>query len=381
MREAFTIEKTGKTLRCGFTTGSCAAAAAKAALIMLLERKECRTVAIRTIKGPIFHAGIEDIRREDGRVSCGVRKDAGDDPDSTNGMLISAEVSFIDGEEIVIEGGRGVGKVTKRGLDQPVGAAAINSVPRRMITEALSEVLDTHGRKGTGLLVTISAEGGEEIAKKTFNPRLGIVGGISILGSTGIVEPMSDEALKETIRREIMVRREQGEEILVIVPGNYGLSFLRERFGLGEDRMVLSSNFAYDAVWMGVSEGFQKILFAGHLGKLVKLASGIKNTHSAYGDHRMEILSEASGKAGAGAAVLKELSLCVTTEEAAGLLKKAGVWEMAAEELIRRIRKTLFTWTEGRAETETLFFVKEDGLFAASEEALEWLAELKEEEK
>ncbi len=342
---------------------------------MLLEGEEIHDVTVQTPKGPVFYAEIEEIRREKEFASCAVVKDAGDDPDVTNGIRIFAEVRFTDGQEIVIEGGNGVGRVTKPGLDQPVGETAINSVPRKMIKEALSEVLKEHGQEGRGILVTISAEGGEEIAKKTFNPKLGIVGGISILGSTGIVEPMSEAALIETIRREIKVRRAEGRTILVLVPGNYGLTFLEERFGLKEDSVVTASNYAYEAVRMGAEEGFQRIVLAGHLGKLVKLAGGIKNTHSSYGDHRMEILSECSKNAGADEKLREKLFACATTEEAVRLLNEAGVWEKTAEELIRRITNTLAEWTEHRAEAETVFFVKEGGTFAASAHAKEWLEE------
>ncbi len=342
---------------------------------MLLEGEEIREVTIQTPKGPEFYAEIEEIRREKEYVSCAVVKDAGDDPDVTNGIRIFAGVRLTDGQEILIEGGSGVGRVTKPGLDQPVGEAAINSVPRKMIKEALSEVLKEHGQEGRGILVMISAEGGEEIAKKTFNPKLGIVGGISILGSTGIVEPMSETALIETIRREIKVRRAEGRTILVLVPGNYGLAFLEERFGLKEDSVVTASNYAYEAVRMGTEEGFQRIVFAGHLGKLVKLAGGIKNTHSAYGDHRMEIMSDVSRKADADERLRESVLTCATTEEAVKRMEKAGVWDEAAEELIRRITNTLVEWTEHRAEAETVFFVKEGGIFAASAHAEEWLEE------
>ena len=194
------IVKDGKKLRLGYTTGSCAAAAAKAAAYMLLTGRRKDTIDLLTPKGIRLHLTVEEIKITSSEVSCAIRKDSGDDPDATRGTLIFACVRKTDVPEILIDGGAGVGRVTKRGLDQPVGAAAINSVPRRMIEENVREVCALCGYDG-GVSVVISVPEGEALAKKTFNPRLGIVGGISILGTTGIVEPMSEQALVDTIRR------------------------------------------------------------------------------------------------------------------------------------------------------------------------------------
>ena len=193
-------------MRYGFTTGSCAAAAAKAAAYMLLTGREKHEITITTPKGILYHARMEEISRTEHSVRCAVRKDGGDDPDITTGTLIFAEVSWQEQKQekdcgkpqILITGGAGVGTVTRPGLDQPVGSAAINHVPREMITREVEEVCALTDYAGS-LLVEISVQGGEELAKKTFNPRLGIVGGISILGTTGIVEPMSSQALLDTI--------------------------------------------------------------------------------------------------------------------------------------------------------------------------------------
>ena len=195
------ITKDGKQLRRGFTTGSCAAAAAKAATAMLLGEKEINTVRLVTPKGTGLDLDITDILISDDSVSCAVVKDSGDDPDVTNGIKVYAAVERA-GSGIEIDGGEGVGRVTRPGLDQPVGAAAINSTPRKMIAEAVREIAEKHNYSG-GFKVTVSVPEGIEIAKKTFNGRLGIEGGISILGTTGIVEPMSDEAVVETIRTEL----------------------------------------------------------------------------------------------------------------------------------------------------------------------------------
>lgn len=362
MDNSLYIEKGGQKLRCGYTTGSCAAAAAKACLVMLLEEKDINTVSIVTPKGPIFLAEILDIERTKEYVSCAVVKDGGDDPDVTSGMKIYAKVLLAEpGEkEIVISGGKGVGKVTKPGLDQPVDEAAINSVPRKMIRENLREVLDSHGLSDRGARVVISAPEGEEVAKKTFNPKLGIVGGISILGTTGIVEPMSDEAIIATIKTEINVRKAEGAGTLLIAPGNYGLKFLKEEYGIDEQKAVMCSNFVYDAVRIAVDAGFEKVLFCGHLGKLVKVSGGIRNTHSSYGDHRMEILSDLIKSVSSGEKICDELCLkvmeCVMTDEAVRLITQANLKEQVFDKVALNIKENMENWSDNKLQVETIVF-------------------------
>ncbi len=225
------IVKGGKKLRLGYTTGSCAAAAAKAAAYMLLTGRRMERVTLATPKGIRLELEVKEISMGPDAVSCAIEKDSGDDPDVTRGTLVFAEVSRHEAPGVAIDGGVGVGRVTKPGLDQPVGAAAINSVPRRMILEAVEEVRAlTDSREG--LKVVISVPAGEALAKRTFNPRLGIAGGISILGTTGIVEPMSEQALVDTIRVELRQRRESGAEYVLLTPGNYGSDFIRDGLGI-----------------------------------------------------------------------------------------------------------------------------------------------------
>ena len=276
-------------MRYGFTTGSCAAAAAKAAAYMLLTGKRKTEITIETPKGISYTPKIEDIRMEEGKVSCAVQKDGGDDPDVTSGSFIYAAVCAETEESgtlsIHIDGGEGVGRVTKPGLDQPVGNAAINHVPREMIAKEVGEIcrlLDYKGR----IEVEISVPGGEELAKQTFNPRLGITGGISILGTSGIVEPMSNQAIKDTIRVELNQRKVQGYDYVAVSPGNYGLDFMKQSYGYDLDKSVKCSNFIGDTVDMAVEMGFQKMLLTGHIGKLIKVAGGIMNTHSREADCR-----------------------------------------------------------------------------------------------
>ncbi|MBP3274034.1 MAG: cobalamin biosynthesis protein CbiD [Butyrivibrio sp.] len=369
------MEKGGKKLRCGYTTGSCAAAASKAALIMLLDGRDITNVKIITPKGPEYVAEIEDIKRdEEGRsVSCAVTKDGGDDPDATSGMKIYATVTVEPLGESVgtvlfdspadtiveIDGGYGIGRVTRPGLDQPIGNAAINSVPRKMIEESILEVLRDRGITGRQVKVIISAPEGESVAQKTFNPKLGITGGISILGTTGIVEPMSDEAILATIRTEISIRKAEGRKVLLMAPGNYGLKFLSDNYGITEDDAVTCSNFVYDSLKYAQEACFNEVLFVGHLGKLIKVAGGIKNTHSAFGDRRMEILSDITKALlpeGADVGLLEEIQDCVMTDAALSLITEAGLRQQVAKEIAGRIKRYMESWTEGNVSVETIVF-------------------------
>ena len=233
------IIRDGKKLRLGYTTGSCAAAAAKAAAWMLLSGSKKESIRLLTPKGMELTLAVEDICLSPDCVRCAIRKDSGDDPDITRDTLIYAEVRKTETVGIVIDGGRGVGRVTKPGLDQPVGAAAINSVPRLMIREAVEEVCGLFGYTG-GMYVVISAPDGETLAKKTFNPRLGIEGGISILGTTGIVEPMSEQALVDTIHVELRQRREGGADYVLLAPGNYGADYIKGVMGIDPATAVMT---------------------------------------------------------------------------------------------------------------------------------------------
>ena len=229
-----------KLLRYGYTTGSCAAGAAKAATLMLCTGRKVDRVPLMTPGGVLLELEVLDPVLDEKSASCAVRKDGGDDPDATSGLLIYARVQRIS-RGIQIEGGVGVGRVTKPGLDQPVGAAAINHVPRRMIQAAVQEAMA--GEPG-GMEVTIYVPRGEEVGRKTFNPHLGIVGGISILGTSGIVEPMSQQALIDTTRVELNMRRALGDTDLLLTVGNYGDDFARYKLGLSLERRIKCSTLS-----------------------------------------------------------------------------------------------------------------------------------------
>ena len=309
-----------KLLRCGYTTGTCAAAASKAAVAMLFKQESMDSVAITTPNQTDLIIDVLNPQFNDNVASCSIEKDSGDDPDITNGILVSSKVTLLpDSSEIIIEGGKGVGKVTKGGLDQPVGMSAINSVPRKMIKDSLNELAMQYNYKG-GFHVLISVPKGEEIAKKTFNPELGIVGGISILGTTGIVEPMSAKALADSIKVEISVIAAESNESILIFLGNFGKKFTEEELNLSTKPGIMCSNFIDVALDSSVEFGFKNILIVGHIGKLVKLGIGMFNTHSHNGDGRIETLLSCALEAGADIEILNEIQKCVTTNAVLDIL-------------------------------------------------------------
>ena len=309
-----------KLLRCGYTTGTCAAAASKAAVAMLFKQESIDSVAITTPNQTDLIIDVLNPQFNDNVASCSIEKDSGDDPDITNGILVSSKVTLLpDSSEIIIEGGKGVGKVTKGGLDQPVGMSAINSVPRKMIKDSLNELAMQYNYKG-GFHVLISVPKGEEIAKKTFNPELGIVGGISILGTTGIVEPMSAKALADSIKVEISVIAAESKESILIFLGNFGKKFTEEELNLSTKPGIMCSNFIDVALDSSVEFGFKNILMVGHIGKLVKLGIGMFNTHSHNGDGRIETLLSCALEAGADIEILNEIQKCVTTNAVLDIL-------------------------------------------------------------
>ena len=326
-----------KLLRYGYTTGSCAAAAAKAAAQMLRTGQPVSQVRIVTPSGvPLTLDVLDPVLGEDS-ASCAIRKDGGDDPDATSGLLIYATVRPIP-QGIRIDGGPGVGRVTKPGLDQPVGAAAINHVPRQMIEAAVAEALQ--GASG-GMEVIISVPGGEEVGKRTFNPHLGIVGGISILGTSSIVEPMSEQALVDTTRVELNMCRAGGATDLLLTVGNYGDDFASCKLGLSLAGRIKCSNFIGQTLSDAISLGFRRVLLIGHIGKLVKLGAGIMNTHSAQGDARMEILVSCALARGASLEALRAVVACITTEAALEELRRFGLLEETMKELGERIGQQL----------------------------------------
>ena len=360
-------------MRYGFTTGSCAAAAAKAAAYMLLTGKLKTEITIETPKGIVYTARLADISCKGKEVRCAVQKDGGDDSDITTGAYIYAKVSYGEGAEqkIEIQGGAGVGRVTKPGLDQPVGNPPINQVPREMIENEVLQVCRMADYKGS-LQVEISVPEGEKLARQTFNPRLGIAGGISILGTSGIVEPMSNRAILDTIRIELNQRRVQGFDYVAVSPGNYGQDFMKKTYGYDLERSVKCSNFIGNTIDMAVELGFQKLLLTGHIGKLIKVAGGIMNTHSKEADCRMELLAAFSVRESVEPDKIRKVLDCVTTEEAVHILEDSGKVQTIMGIIVERICFYLEKRAKGKLQIDCILYANEFGELAKSKEAAKW---------
>ena len=333
MKDLYVI-KEGKKLRCGYTTGSCATAAAKAASIGLMTGQIPRYIQIDTPAGVELNLKVEKPYIKDGVASCCIVKDAGDDPDVTDGIAIYAQVTKRKDDQIMIDGGEGVGRITREGFWGKVGEAAINPTPRRMIKNEVKKVVDT------GVDVTIYVPQGKEIAKKTYNSHIGIVEGISIIGTSGIVEPMSEDALKKSIYMEIDAYFDQGVRHLILVPGKYGENMVDEMKLLGN--IVKVSNYIGDVLLYCHEKGIKKITLVGNIGKLCKLSIGVFNTHSRTADTRIESFIYYLSLAKAPYDLLLEVQKALTAEEALEIVIDAGYQNIVKDMnrgCVERIRK------------------------------------------
>ena len=353
------VIKQNKKLRCGYTTGSCAAAAAKAAALMLLCGEQVEKVELMTPKGILLKLPVRDASYGKDYACCAVEKDGGDDPDVTHGLKIYAKVERI-AEGFIIDGGEGVGRVTRGGLEQPVGAAAINSTPRRMIGEALKEVAENAAYQG-GLKAVISVPGGEKTAEKTFNPILGIQGGISILGTSGIVEPMSETALIRSLELEMKQQAASGRKYLVVTLGNYGKNYLAELEDVPVKDSVKCSNYIGEVIDIAVNLGVKGLLFIAHIGKFAKVAGGIMNTHSRNADARAEILAAAALRAGISREGALRILETPTTDAALDILAEENIMKQTMDVLMEKIAFYLNHRCYGAIETEALVFSNDRG--------------------
>lgn len=360
-----------KQLRCGYTTGTCAALAAAGAAEFLLSGKKPETLSLMTPKGiPVETAPAFLLIKEETAV-CGVVKDGGDDADVTHGLTIEAHVKKSDRPGIFIDGGEGVGRVTKPGLDQPVGFAAINRVPRRMIEEQVQQVCDKLGYDG-GMEVLICIPGGKEAAQKTFNPMLGVEEGLSILGTSGIVEPMSEQALVDTIAVELRQAAALGAKRLILTPGNYGEDFLREnQIAGGTVPVVKCSNFIGDALDIASTHPFTEVLLVGHIGKLVKLAGGVMNTHSRYADCRTELVCAHAAVCGASPETCLALLQAATTDACIEILDSAQLRVPVLDRLLEAIQQHLEHRVRGKYQIGAVLFSNQYGLLGQTQMAKE----------
>lgn len=406
-------------MRQGFTTGTCGAAAALAAATLLFEKKTLSEVRLTTPKGICLRIPVAEAEAGDGFASCGVIKDAGDDPDVTDGALVRVIVSqqpeeprpaedpggpgqtedrkgpkaggpwytyhAKEGEQepfsLFLRGGRGIGIVTKGGLSCPVGMWAINPVPREMIFGQAASVC-RRCRVSGPVYLTIEILEGERLAEKTFNPRLGIIGGLSVLGTTGIVEPMSEEALLETIRLEIRQKALEGqgrERILLVTPGNYGERFAAEHLGLSIADGVKCSNHIGASIDMAAEAGVERLLLVGHAGKLLKVAAGVMNTHSSMADGRMECLAAYGAACGADRDMVRQILNCVTVDGALKILEeRSGLRDAVMAMAMERIHLHLTHRAGGRLTVEALLFTNDRGVLGMTPGAAQMIQEMSE---
>ena len=358
-----------KRLRCGYTTGTCAAVASRAAAELLLNDTMVPAVTVDTPAGINVIVEVEQHERGDGWAQCAVRKDAGDDPDVTDGVLVFACVERAANPGIQIEGGTGVGRITREGLDQPVGAAAINSVPRRMIAQQVEAACATYAtdwRENVGLLVTISIPDGVQLAAKTFNPRLGIEGGISVIGTSGIVRPMSEDALIASIELELRMLRARGDSDVLIVPGNYGRDFARDCLQLNADDAVSCSNYLGATLDAACALGFSRVLIVGHIGKMAKVAGGIMNTHSRVADCRVEVLAAHAALVGAPQGVIQDIMGAATTDAALDALIACGLEETAMQSVMASLSDKLKHRAGDAVQVEAIVFSNVHGILGAT---------------
>lgn len=376
-----------RRLRCGYTTGTCAAAAARAAAELLLLGAAPDAVLVETPAGVPVAVEVEECARGAGWAQCAVRKDAGDDPDVTDGIFVVARVERSAKPGIGIRGGEGVGRVTLPGLDQPVGEAAVNSTPRRMIAAEVEAVRALAGARREdnlagnpatgaggaerGLLVTVSVPGGAELAQRTFNPRLGVQGGISIIGTSGIVKPMSEEALISSLELELGTLAAQGLRDVLVVPGNYGRDFARDVLGLSVERALQCSNYLGAVIDAAVRLGFARMLVVGHLGKMAKVAGGIMNTHSRVADARREVLAAHAALAGAPVPVVRSIMEAATTDAGLDALAACGLLEDASASLVRALQGHLAHRAGAGLQVEAIVFSNQHGLLGTTEGAWE----------
>jgi cobalt-precorrin-5B (C1)-methyltransferase len=398
-----------KMLRCGYTTGTCAALAAAAATRILLTGRAPETVSLMTAKGILVEVAVDECgaERTDGETVdhtagetktegldgaeltsawAAIPKDAGDDADVTDGLLIRADVTKADTPGIHIDGGRGVGRVTKPGLDQPVGNAAINSGPRRMIEAAVRaaceelgydpdemgpgavcEAPETDRQNGGGLNVVVSVPEGEAAAKKSFNPKLGIEGGISILGTSGIVEPMSEQALVDTIEVELKQVAVDSKE-LILTPGNYGSDYIagHDLDSLGIP-VLKFSNFLGETLDMITGTQVETVLLVSHVGKLSKVAAGIMNTHSKYADGRNDIFCAHAAVCGGSTSLCRELMGAATTDACIELLEGEHLREHVIRSILQAVQAKLEHRVAGKYRIGALMFSNVYGLLGMTE--------------
>jgi len=366
-------EVNGKKLRRGYTTGSCAAAAARGAVLALTSDDTFDLQLTIDIDIPIgikINIPVNRYEKNECEGLCSIIKDGGDDPDVTNGIEIVAVAKFTQEPGVTISAGEGIGTVTKKGLLISPGNPAINPVPLKMIFHEIQKVLPQKG-----IEITLSVPNGREVAQKTFNPRLGIMGGISILGTTGIVEPMSEESMKTSLALELSVLKAQGHKTAVFVPGNYGSDFARNKLNIPCDKIIKTSNFIGFMIDSAVELEFHNILMVGHIGKLIKVAAGIFNTHSQSSDARNEAMAAYAALHGAPKSLVEQIFISNSTEEAVEIIRKNEL-DCVLEFIAQRITEKCTQRSHNKIKFGTVLFSMNQGFLAADENAEKIIKEL-----
>ncbi len=335
-------------LQRGFTSGTCALAAAKGALLLLKgdipagSREAVVEVTIgKGLTLPLPVKGLSLTSAASGTIGqCGIVKDSGDDEDDTNGKLFCASVSWEKEGMFIIEGGPGIGRVTREGLPVKPGEWAINPGPRRMIKKNLVPLLPP----GRGIRITLSVPEGEALARKTWNPRIGIVGGISIIGTSGVIEPRSEAAYKASIALLIRTRRAAGEKALYLTPGYVGAGFYASAMDLEEEEVIRFGDYAGFSLSHGAARGYGELHLAAHIGKMAKIAAGLFNTHCKTGDARLETVAALAGAAGASSGLIQRLLQLKMAEEAVALIDEAGLKESYNLMAVRTAERIRALW-------------------------------------
>jgi cobalt-precorrin-5B (C1)-methyltransferase len=339
-----------RALRTGWTTGTCASAAAKAATTALRDQAAQRTVEVALPSGRRVRFDVESCDYDAIKATAVVVKDAGDDPDVTHGAHLTATVRWRPEPGVVLEGGEGVGVVTKPGLGIEVGEPAITATPRAMITQAVAEVT---GLADRGVVVLISVPGGEKMARKTTNARLGILGGISILGTTGIVRPFSTASWRASVEQAVSVMAAQGERTMVLCTGGRtekgAMALLPD---LAEVCFVEVGDFTGAALRRALAAGLDRVIFVGMAGKLAKLAAGVLMTHYTRSKVDLGLLGDVTLAGGGTAAVAEEVSAANTGRHAYEIWQREGLLRPAGDELCRRVRSVLLRAGQGKLDAD-----------------------------
>ncbi|GEP25049.1 MAG: cobalt-precorrin-5B (C(1))-methyltransferase CbiD [Lentilactobacillus diolivorans] len=355
----------GRKLRKGYTTGTTATAASVAATKAILNQELQTDVSVHAANGQKVQFEIHNCSFDDQKASVAITKDGGDDQDATDGMLIYSTVQLRNDNQITLDGGKGIGRVTEEGLANQPGMAAINPTPRKMIKQSVRRVLGPD----KGADIVISAPEGEKVAKLTYNPKLGIVGGISILGTSGIVTPMSEESWKHSISIEMNIHRKRGDESIVLTPGDMGEDFAKNELQIPVAKQVQMSNFVGYVLKEVQRLGFHKVLIVGDMGKLIKVSGGIFSTHSKDADARAEIMVANLALMGAPTDLLKKVYNCLTTISMIKLINEAGyqkVYQIIADKIKLRSEK-LLAHRKPTVEIDAVVFSSKVGLLAATQ--------------